>query len=664
MSFLPATNHRWQNKNPYFSEVNLTMKYLVLLLLVISLHAATAQVTQRNILRTKFSEADVRQGLIPQNKWKPFPQTPAEWKAAIPDSLISTYIAAGEVAAKKKFESIPATVALEYVRSGNRTHYQDLSFAKRNQLWSLMLAESMEGKGRFTDQIINGVWSLSEETFWGIPAHLSIQKKGYGLPDVEDPIVDLFAAETGAVLAWTDYFVGSTIEKASPLARARINTEVNRRIFKPMLASNYSYLGKGNPNAVLNNWAPWVMANFICTSLLLEKDETKRAGNVLFAMKYVDQYINGLGEDGGCDEGPAYWFAAGGAMFDCLNFISDASAGKLNAFKDPFIAKVGAYIYKVHIDGNRFINIADAPNYITADGLMIYRFGKAVTDPKMMAFGSEIFRENNLIGGGSFRPYSGLYNLMVMNEAKNHKVPFTDLQDVWFSDLQLMSSRTRNGLFVASHGGHNAESHNHNDVGDFILYSDGDPVIIDAGAGAYTARTFSKDRYRLWFNTSSFHNLPTIDGLQQSPGAQAKATSVSYSTDKNRSSLTMDLAKAYPAEAQLSSWTRKVQLEKKGSVTVTDQFVAKIAPNSLTQTFMTVCETDISKPGQVEFAVAGGKKVYMNYDPKSWTVTKEQVKLETPEDENFKAWGKPIWRVLLTAKGLGGAGKFVYSFHK
>lgn len=640
------------------------MKYLFLLLFVISLNAATAQVTPRNILRTKFSDTDVRQSLIPQNKWKPFPQTPAEWKAAIPDSLIIKYIATGEAALKKNFESIPATVALEYVRTGNRTHYQDLSFAKRRQLWDLMLAESMEGKGRFTDQIINGVWSLSEETFWGIPAHLSIQKKGYGLPDVEDPIVDLFAAETGAVLAWTDYFVGNTIEKASPLARARITTEVNRRIFKPMLASNYSYLGKGNPNAVLNNWAPWVMANFICTSLLLEKDENKRAGNVLFAMKYVDQYINGLGNDGGCDEGPAYWFAAGGAMFDCLNFINDASAGKLNAFSDPFIAKVGAYIYKVHVKGNRYINIADAPNFINADGLMIYRFGKAVKDSKMMAFGSDIFRENKMIGGNSFRPYSGLYNMMAINEANNYNVPFTDLQDVWFSDLQLMSSRSRNGFFVASHGGHNAESHNHNDVGDFMLYSDGEPVIIDAGAGAYTARTFSKDRYKLWFNTSSFHNLPTINGLQQDAGAQAKATSVSYSTDKSRSSLTMDLAKAYPAVSQLTSYTRKVQMEKKGTVTVTDQFAAKAPLKSLTQTFMTVCETDISKPGQVEFTVSGGKKVYMSYDPKSWAVSKEQVKLETPEDENFKAWGKPIWRVLLTAKEVGETGKFTYTLHK
>jgi hypothetical protein len=30
-----------------------------------------------------------------------------------------------------------------------------------------------------------------------------------------------------------------------------------------------------------------------------------------------------------------------------------------------------------------------------------------------------------------------------------------------------------NGLYFAALGGHNAESHNHNDVGNFVVYLDG-----------------------------------------------------------------------------------------------------------------------------------------------------------------------------------------------
>jgi hypothetical protein len=39
------------------------------------------------------------------------------------------------------------------------------------------------------------------------------------------------------------------------------------------------------------------------------------------AMIGLDSYLNSLGEDGGCDEGPSYWFAAGGSVFDCLELF-------------------------------------------------------------------------------------------------------------------------------------------------------------------------------------------------------------------------------------------------------------------------------------------------------------------------------------------------------
>ena len=63
-------------------------------------------------------------------------------------------------------------------------------------LQRLMLAECLEGKGRFVDDIANGVWLICEETFWGAPAHLAAQKAGVGLPDVSEPIIELFSAET------------------------------------------------------------------------------------------------------------------------------------------------------------------------------------------------------------------------------------------------------------------------------------------------------------------------------------------------------------------------------------------------------------------------------------------------------------------------------------
>ena len=137
-----------------------------------------AQVTPRNLLEKEMDLAGLHGVLVSRAAWRPFPQTPAEWAALLPDSLIKTLIRHGEACLGRPFTDIPASVTLDFFRNGNRTRYENLSFDKRNRLWALVLAESAEGKGRFLDAIVDGIWSISEETFWGASAHLFLQKEG------------------------------------------------------------------------------------------------------------------------------------------------------------------------------------------------------------------------------------------------------------------------------------------------------------------------------------------------------------------------------------------------------------------------------------------------------------------------------------------------------
>ncbi|MCG8499689.1 MAG: heparinase II/III-family protein, partial [Firmicutes bacterium] len=65
----------------------------------------------------------------------------------------------------------------------------------------------------------------------------------------------------------------------------------------------------------------------------------------------------------------------------------------------------------------------------------------------------------------------------------------------------------KQGFFFAAKGGYNDKSHNHNDVGNFVLYYNGYPVFIDVGVGTYTAKTFSNKRYEIWTMQSEYHNL-------------------------------------------------------------------------------------------------------------------------------------------------------------
>lgn len=630
-------------------------------------HSINAQITNRNLLG-KSTNKELAASLISQDQFKPFPQTPAEWKALLPDSVISGIIKRGEDALGKEFKNIPVTVMLEYKRNGNRSDYEKISFGNRDQLWNLVLAEAMEGKGRFTDQIVNGIWAISEESFWGVSAHVSIQKSGVGLPDVEHPVVDLFAAETGALLAWTDYFVGNELDKVSKLIRPRISYEIKRRILVPMTTAKYGWMGGGNPNAILNNWAPWIASNYIAANLLIEKDDAKRKQGLNIAIKIIDQYINGLGADGGCDEGPSYWTAAGACVFDALNLLYDASNGRVNIYKDPFIQKMGSYIYKTHIAGNYFINVADAHPTLEPDGIMIFRFGRDMDDQQMKIFGSWAYHTfDEGIPGGRFNRTRALYDMLAIKDCSVYPYNEIKVPDVWFSDVQLMASRSGNGLFVATHAGNNGESHNHNDVGDFMVYANGYPLIIDVGSGTYTARTFSRDRYKLWFNTSPYHNLPTINGDGQQDGKRFAATDVKYQQKKKYSQLSMDIAKSYSAEAGVKSWLREVRMNKvKDEIEVEDQYTINKKPESLTQSFMTVCPTDINTPGKIVFTLPDQSKVYLDYDKKVWSANKEKMELTTPEDEGLKhSWdGKDIWRILLTNKSLNTNQSTTYKIYK
>lgn len=641
--------------------------HFLILLFCLPVYIADAQLSHRDIL-AKFTLPVIEQSLLPRQNWKPFPQTPEQWKAVLPDTVLAMLIANGEKALKKDFPAIPATIALEFVRNGNRTDYEARSFAKRNQLFDLVLAESVEGKGRFADQIVNGIWSICEESFWGVTAHIGMQQAGAGLPDVQEPVVDLFAAETAATLAWTDYFTGPELEKVSKLVRPRIYYEVNRRILQPMTTAKYGWMGGGNPQAKLNNWAPWIMSNYATAALLLEKDAGKRAQAVHIAINTTNQYLNSLGDDGGCDEGPSYWFAAGGAVFDELNILDNASAGKINIYNDPFVQKMAAYIYKTHIAGNYFVNVADAHPSITPDGIMLYRFGKDIHDTQLTGFGSWVFHhlQHDVKGVEQFRRGRDLFNLLALRAVAADQTPYQPVTDAWFGDVQLMVAHLPNGLFVSAHAGNNNESHNHNDIGDFSIYASGEPVIIDVGSGTYTARTFSKDRYNIWYNTSAYHNLPEINNIQQQAGAAFTAQDVHYSNSNTVNSLGMELQKAYPAAANITSWKRTVSAYKNGTVQVTDNYKFTASPQSLSQHFMTVCTADISHPGEIRFTTAKGEVIKLHYDAATFTPGQEKIELAEPEDQLLKTnWlHRDILRVTLTAKKLQQAGSYQYTISR
>ncbi len=639
------------------------MKYILSLLLFISLSdQLTAQSTPRNLL-SRFTRQEIAAALLAPGEWHPFPVSAAAWQKALPDSVRQSIIRQAEGYLKIPFVAIPVTMMMEYQKNGDRSRYEEISFRKRDQLFTMAVAESIEQKGRFLNAVINGIWSICEESYWGAPGHLYLQKAGIDLVDVEDPSVDLFVSETATVLALADYLLGDRLDKYSLLLRKRIYYEVNKRMLTPLEkdSDRYFYLKKGTKEYPINNWNPWVISNWMTSLLLLEKDPQRRIGELEHAMHLLDHYINFIGDDGAIDEGPVYWSGAAGRVFDALTVLESATAGKLKIYDAPVIGNMAAYIYKLHIAGSYYINVADASPVISTDGLLLYRMGRAMQDTTMTSFGAWAFHRYPIhtpISGDFAKPRM-LFNMQVWTDCSNSRGQDPVIPDVWLESIQLMAARTDKGLFVATHGGHNGESHNHNDVGDFIVYASGQPVIIDVGLGTYTAKTFSKERYQLWYNSSAYHNLPVINGVQQMAGRKFGAREVQYRKDGNSATLHMDIAGAYPPEAGVSQWIRDVKMDRQlDRVTVTDDFTLTAAGRELTQTFMTVCPVDLQQ-GLIRFNIPGERPVVLEYDAGTWSVKKELIDCSDPDEKRLTDnWSRrPITRLLLQRKGEYRSGR-------
>jgi hypothetical protein len=142
-------------------------------------------------------------------------------------------------------------------------------------------------------------------------------------------------------------------------------------------------------------------------------------------------------------------------------------------------------------------------------------------------------------------------------------------RDIFYPGIGLFVARDEQ-FSLAVKGGNNGEGHNHNDVGSVTLYKNGRPFLIDVGVETYTAKTFSPRRYEIWTMQSAYHNVPTFSGVMQSAGEAFGAKDVEVEFAEASARISLDIAGAYPEEAELRSYRRVVSLHRDRDVEIVD----------------------------------------------------------------------------------------------
>ncbi len=560
-------------------------------------------------------------------------------------------IARAEEHLEKEFPQLLASEFMMFKRNGNRSVYEKKRFPRRHAALDLAIAEYIERKGRFTDKLIDLLWLMLEETTWVLPAH-NPAKEGVNtcLPyayegDVD--YIDLFSATTGATLAFIYYICKDILDEVTTIISDRILFELNRRIIKPFMTDEHLYnkcWWSGVRGNSVNNWCPWIVSNVLTVCALTTESTATRTMLVKRALNMLDNFTSVYHSDGGCDEGPSYWNAAGGALFNACLVLYDMTGGYVNVFDDPLIKNMGEYIVKAVVTEKRMLTFADAPSRTSPDPALVYHWG--------VACGSEMmqnYAKYRLAGklSRSVADSNHVYRSLKFLTAKRLPIEsFTPPKKIWLDGIIVAGTRESDklseGLYVAMKGGNNNESHNHNDIGNVIVFSGNDPIFLDVGSGQYTRKTFSSHRYEIWSMCSDYHNCATISGVTQKNGAEYTSKNEQY--DEASGKLTLDLSAAYPKEANIKAYTRSAVLEN-STVTIEDIIELSEAGDVAFSYIVNKAPEEVLESSFVLY----GRTV--SYDP-SLEYTIEKLDHTEPETAGFPAaWDtEGLMRISLRSK--------------
>lgn len=584
---------------------------------------------------------DLIRMLVTREGYHPFPRRQAreKWESLSKERREALLVWGEE--AKAGYPMLTATQFLAFSRSGSRAVYETPYFERRHKLIGAVLAECVADDGTYLDAVIDGLWCICEETAWVISAHNGSDHPGAKpmnerpLPDVSNPYVDLFAAQTAAALADTLYLLSDKLDAVSPLIVRRVRAEIERRILHPFVTHD-DFWWMGMIRRDVCNWTPWILSNVIDTTLLLVDDRIRRGEIVDRALRMLDRYLAVMPRDGGCDEGAGYFNMAGASLLDCLESVYLATEGKVSFYGEPHIRAIGAFPLKAHVEGAYFLNFADCDVMPMLDGERVYRFGVRTENPALAALGAWL-HQREMAANPSGRPLDTpqmhrtlcklFADIPLDADAPRHEA-FEALPD-----LQVFTWR-QNGLFAAIKGGHNGENHNHNDVGSFIVYADGEPQIVDMGNRAYTAKTFGPERYTLDNTRAKNHNIPLVGDTEQKAGRAFCAQSVRADADGAR----MEIGGAYPPDASVRSLVRSLEWQRHG-IDLTD--AAELASaQEMTWVFMLRSRPEIAG-GEVRFG-----RLTLAFDSALEARAEEMPVTDARMARNFPG---SLWRLTLRA---------------
>ena len=457
---------------------------------------------------------------------------------------------------------------LDFSRTGNRTRWQSVARERHARVPVLALAECLEDRGRYLAPIEQAIRDLGSEKTWVMPAH------DRSLANFEGRVreIDLMVAGESWNLATAAWWLG---DRLSPEIRELLRQELERRTFEPF----EGMVTVGKPRmwwlVGTNNWNAVCLAGVTGAALASIEPASRRALFVAAAEEHVQSFLRGFTSDGYCSEGLGYWNYGFGHYALLAETLSQATGGELDLMAAEGVGRIARFGRRMEIQPGVFPAFADCRPGTRPDPQL------SAWLSRRLGFGWRAVEEEGLLL--AVGPTTQLFRLGALGFPNSASArppagetdPAPALRE-WFPDAGILLSRSAPGrassLAVALKGGHNAEHHNHNDVGSFVVAVGGGTPLVDPGGEVYTRRTFGSGRYESGVLNSLGHPVPRVAGKLQRTGRRAAARILEKELGPETDRLMLDLAPAYDVDS-LKRLVRTFELSREGagSLRVIDQ---------------------------------------------------------------------------------------------
>lgn len=425
--------------------------------------------------------------------------------------------------------------------TGDRGIYEREYFDRRRALeHATMLALIYPEEKKYIDKVMDLVYIICDEYTWCLPAHQAQNERN------DNTRVDLFASETAFHLAIIHTLLGDRLE---PLIKDRIVKEIDRRVVDTYLGcENYGWWETGQ-----SNWTAVCVGSVGCT-LMLMRPELMTDAMEARLMKAIEGFIDGFADDGVCTEGCGYWSYGVGFFVFFADMIRTFTGGRIDYFKIPKMKAIATFPQKMFLSERAAVSFADGNRILEYNFSVMHRL-KSEYPEDVLIYSPDFGSFDGGCGRLSIRLFGAVW--LVGDYYLNPADSTTEFEE-YAQNAQWLTKRTASYGFAAK-AGHNKEMHNHNDVGSFIFAKDGEQILVDVGAGAYTRQYFSSERYGIFEPSSRSHSVPIIDGLYQSVGGEYRATDVKY----EKGCFSMDISGAYATD-KLASLKREFRFYDDG----------------------------------------------------------------------------------------------------